>query len=106
MQNPAALTPEKVNEAVLDVDGHSLKFTNLKKICEDQLQGRYRIEVIDLLEKPQLAKGDQILLRIWRGGEGRGGGLRFARREACRPVGRTAGRPHRCVTHGYEWFRL
>jgi len=35
--------------------------TNLKKICEDQLQGRYRIEVIDLLEKPQLAKGDQII---------------------------------------------
>ncbi|MGB9103358.1 MAG: circadian clock KaiB family protein [Terriglobales bacterium] len=34
---------------------------NLKKICEDQLQGRYRIEVIDLLEKPQLAKGDQII---------------------------------------------
>ncbi len=35
--------------------------TNLKKICEDQLQGKYRIEVIDLLEKPQLAKGDQIV---------------------------------------------
>ena len=34
---------------------------NLKKICEDQLQGKYRIEVIDLLEKPQLAKGDQII---------------------------------------------
>jgi circadian clock protein KaiB len=34
---------------------------NLKKICQDQLQGKYRIEVIDLLEKPQLAKGDQII---------------------------------------------
>ena len=34
---------------------------NLKKICEDQLKGKYRIEVIDLLEKPQLAKGDQIV---------------------------------------------
>jgi circadian clock protein KaiB len=34
---------------------------NLKKICEDQLRGRYRIEVIDLLKKPQLAKGDQIV---------------------------------------------
>jgi circadian clock protein KaiB len=34
---------------------------NLKKICEDKLQGKYRIEVIDLLEKPQLAKGDQII---------------------------------------------
>jgi circadian clock protein KaiB len=34
---------------------------NLKKICEDKLQGKYRIEVVDLLEKPQLAKGDQII---------------------------------------------
>jgi circadian clock protein KaiB len=34
---------------------------NLKKICEDKLQGKYRIEVIDLLVKPQLAKGDQII---------------------------------------------
>ena len=34
---------------------------NLKKICEEHLQGRYRIEVIDLLEHPQLARGDQIL---------------------------------------------
>lgn len=36
-------------------------FANLKKICEENLCGRYRIEVIDLLENPQLAKGDQIL---------------------------------------------
>jgi circadian clock protein KaiB len=36
-------------------------FANLKKICEEHLQGRYKIEVVDLLEKPQLAKGDQIL---------------------------------------------
>jgi circadian clock protein KaiB len=34
---------------------------NLKKICEEQLMGKYRIEVIDLLKKPQLAKGDQIV---------------------------------------------
>jgi circadian clock protein KaiB len=34
---------------------------NLKKICEEKLQGKYRIEVVDLLEKPQLAKGDQII---------------------------------------------
>ena len=34
---------------------------NLKKICEEHLEGRYTIEVIDLLKKPQLAKGDQIL---------------------------------------------
>lgn len=36
-------------------------FANLKKICEEYLAGQYRIEVIDLLENPQLAKGDQIL---------------------------------------------
>jgi len=34
---------------------------NLKKICEEKLRGKYRIEVVDLLEKPQLAKGDQII---------------------------------------------
>ncbi len=36
-------------------------FINLKKICEEHLKGRYRIEIIDLLEDPRLAKGDQIL---------------------------------------------
>jgi circadian clock protein KaiB len=36
-------------------------FANLKKICEEHLAGRYRIEVVDLLENPRLAKGDQIL---------------------------------------------
>ena len=34
---------------------------NLKKICEEHLAGKYRIEVIDLLTNPQLAKGDQII---------------------------------------------
>jgi len=38
-----------------------LAFSNLKQICEDHLQGRYEIEIIDLLENPQLAHGDQIL---------------------------------------------
>jgi circadian clock protein KaiB len=33
---------------------------NLQKYCEEYLQGKYRIEVIDLLKKPQLAEGDQI----------------------------------------------
>jgi circadian clock protein KaiB len=36
-------------------------FANLKKICEEHLAGCYQIEVIDLLENPQLARGDQIL---------------------------------------------
>jgi circadian clock protein KaiB len=34
---------------------------NLKKICEDKLRGKYHIEVVDLLKKPRLAKGDQII---------------------------------------------
>jgi circadian clock protein KaiB len=36
-------------------------FANLKKICDQYLPDRYRIEVIDLLENPQLAEGDQIV---------------------------------------------
>ncbi|MEX2044090.1 MAG: circadian clock protein KaiB [Opitutus sp.] len=36
-------------------------FSNLKKICEDHLKGRYSIEVIDLVRQPQLSRGDQIL---------------------------------------------
>lgn len=36
-------------------------FANLKKICEEQLNGKYSIEVIDLLENPQLGAADQIL---------------------------------------------
>jgi circadian clock protein KaiB len=36
-------------------------FANLKRICEEHLAGKYRIEVVDLLKEPQLAKGDQIL---------------------------------------------
>ena len=39
----------------------SAAFVNLKRLCEEHLAGQYRIEVIDLMEKPQLAKGDQIL---------------------------------------------
>jgi len=34
---------------------------NLKRICEENLAGRYKIEVIDLVETPQLAAGDQIV---------------------------------------------
>ena len=36
-------------------------FANLKRLCEEHLSGRYEIEVIDLVENPQLAQGDQIL---------------------------------------------
>ena len=36
-------------------------FANLKVLCEEHLKGRYQIEVIDLMENPQLARGDQIV---------------------------------------------
>jgi circadian clock protein KaiB len=36
-------------------------FANLKRICEENLAGRYEIEVVDLMKHPQLAAGDQIL---------------------------------------------
>jgi circadian clock protein KaiB len=38
-----------------------LALTNLKKICEEHVAGRYDIEVVDLLVDPTLARGDQIL---------------------------------------------
>ncbi len=34
---------------------------NLTRLCKEHLEGRYSIEVIDLLQRPQLAAGDQIL---------------------------------------------
>lgn len=34
---------------------------NLRAVCEEHLAGRYRVEVIDLLEHPQLARGDAII---------------------------------------------
>ena len=36
-------------------------FKNLKEICEEYLKGQYHIEVVDLMENPTLARGDQIL---------------------------------------------
>ena len=63
-QATAVIDPE-IWELRLYVAGQTPKsvaaFMNLKKICEDHLAGRYRIEVIDLLEHPQLAAGDQIV---------------------------------------------
>ena len=55
---------EKAYELRLYVAGKTAKsvtaLTNLKRYCEEHLKGRYKIEVIDLLEQPQLAEGDQI----------------------------------------------
>lgn len=36
-------------------------FSNLQQICEKHMGGRYRIEIVDLFESPQLARGDQII---------------------------------------------
>ena len=36
-------------------------FANLKVLCDEHLKGRYQIEVIDLLENPQMARGNQIV---------------------------------------------
>jgi circadian clock protein KaiB len=35
--------------------------TNIKKICEDHLAGRYSLEVIDIYKRPSLAEGEQII---------------------------------------------
>jgi circadian clock protein KaiB len=61
------MTPVKAKKAWelrLYVAGKTQKsitaLANLQKYCEEYLKGQYVIEVIDLLEKPQLAEGDQI----------------------------------------------
>lgn len=71
MNTPEESTPdvppepkEGVWELRLYVAGQTPKciaaFANLKRFCEEHLAGRYRIEVIDLLENPLLAEGDEI----------------------------------------------
>lgn len=56
---------EEVWELRLYVAGQTPKsvaaFANLNKLCEEHLPGRYKIEVIDLIQQPQLAAGDQIV---------------------------------------------
>ncbi|WP_333878050.1 circadian clock KaiB family protein [Methylobacter sp.] len=67
--NPAKTAkPETVDERYLlrlYVAGQTPKsieaFANLKRICEQHLEGQYHIEVIDLMVNPTLAKDDQIL---------------------------------------------
>ena len=56
---------EKAWELRLYVAGQTARaiaaFENLQRICQEHIHWGYRIEVIDLLENPQLAKGYQIL---------------------------------------------
>ncbi len=62
--NPYVSEKHDIWELRLYVAGRTPKsvtaFVNLKRICETHLNGRYHVEVIDLMENPQLAKGDQI----------------------------------------------
>ncbi len=60
-----AIIEEETWELRLYVAGQTPKsvtaLANLHRYCEEYLQGRYKLEVIDLLTHPQLAEGDQIL---------------------------------------------
>jgi circadian clock protein KaiB len=62
---PASKNPSVMLELRLYVAGQTPKslvaLKNLKKICEDHVQGRYRLNVIDLVKTPRLAQDDQIL---------------------------------------------
>lgn len=70
MMNPSQLKINKMEieeqtwELRLYIAGKTPKsvtaLTNLRRYCEEHLQGKYKIEIIDLLVQPQLAEGDQI----------------------------------------------
>jgi len=66
-QSSSALQKPGSNQYVLRlyVAGQTPKsviaITNIKRICEKNLKGRYDLEVIDLYQQPQLAQGDQII---------------------------------------------
>jgi circadian clock protein KaiB len=64
-QPEAQLTDRDHYDLRLYVAGQTDKsiraINNLARICKEHLNGRYSIEVIDLLTRPQLAEGDQIL---------------------------------------------
>jgi circadian clock protein KaiB len=65
MENKTTGTSTHTYRLRLYVAGQTPKsvaaLSNLKRICEEHLTDRYEIEVIDLMENPQLAKGDRIL---------------------------------------------
>ena len=64
-QTAAGNGDETVIELRLYIAGQTRKsiaaLTNLRRICDEHLAGRYQVEVIDLLENPQQAQHDQIL---------------------------------------------
>ena len=64
--DPADMDPDPTHYHLrLYVAGQTTKslaaMANLKRVCEEHLAGRYEIEVIDLVQQPKLAAGDQIL---------------------------------------------
>ena len=65
LPSPPAEAGEEIWELRLYVAGQSAKsvaaFANLRALCERYLPGKYDIEIVDLLQKPQLARGDQIV---------------------------------------------
>ncbi len=56
---------EEIFDLRLYVAGQTPKsiaaIANLRKICEENLKGKYRIEVVDLMKNPKLARSDQIV---------------------------------------------
>jgi circadian clock protein KaiB len=64
VQNGGVVSPPEY-ELRLYLAGHSPRSVraveNLRRTCEEYLAGRYRIELVDLLENPQLARGDEII---------------------------------------------
>ena len=64
-KTPARRRKPRVYKLRLYVAGQTPKsiraFANLKALCEEHLKGLYQIEVVDLLEHPRLARGDQIV---------------------------------------------
>src|SRR6266850_2231032 len=59
--NIMANNEDQIGETTFITLKSLMAFSNLKKFCESHLKGRYSITLIDLVKKPQLAKGDQIL---------------------------------------------
>jgi circadian clock protein KaiB len=57
--------PQETWELRLYVAGQSTNslraIANLKRICEEHMAGRYKVEIIDLLKQPRLARDDEII---------------------------------------------
>jgi circadian clock protein KaiB len=74
MDNSASVGPPEVRPSQAEPSFYVLRLyvagqtpksldaiTNIRAICEDFLKGRYELEVIDLYQQPQLARGEQIV---------------------------------------------